>query len=710
MTDLSRHAPRTSLPHNGRRRLRSAALIVAATAVFCLGVAGPAPAATTNVTMVGRGWGHGIGMCQWGAYGYAKHGWTYDRILKHYYTGISLGKVENKVIRVRLRGGLSSVKLTCDGTFRAYTSAAKLDIPGGATAVVTWTDGKYRVTAGTRTRTFTAPVTFKPVSGLLRTVTADDWGKTGKYRGLIRVLHTSSGFTMINKLPMESYLRGVVPHEMSASWPLEALKAQACAARAYAERSRDPGEAFDVYCTTRDQAYSGVRVEAAATDAAVKGTAGVVPRYGGAVIAAFYFSTSGGHTENIENVWQTSSVAYLQGVEDPYDTYSPLHLWPENPIVHADAWYKDKLGAYGSSANPTGVKGTLRAVYVLKRGVSPRVVAAALIGTDGVTFVSGATLRSKLALRDTWVKFTSLSMTADATTVTYGIGTSLRGRVYPALKDGATVTLRYTRDGASGSIAVKTARHTQELGNGATATYSSYSFNAKPKKETSYYWSSGDGRSPKATLRVRPVVAVKASATSVAAGDTVTFTGSTTPLLPAATVWLQTKSGDDAAWTDVVSGVFDADGACSFDWTAEAGVTAARLRVPPTAGLVTAYSPAVQLTVSDAPAPAQTPLPKWKVTLSLSASKVKPGTKVSYRGAVSTASDSAVSGTVILQKRRQGDTQWLSWRTLALRDGAYSTTVAMTTADRVWQFRAKMPADASNATGYSPTRTLTVTR
>jgi len=65
---------------------------------------------------------------------------------------------------------------------------------------------------------------------------------------------------------------------------------------------------------------------------------------------------------------------------------------------------------------------------------------------------------------------------------------------------------------------------------------------------------------------------------------------------------------------------------------------------------------------------------------------------------------------VILQKRRQGDTQWLSWRTLALRDGAYSTTVAMTTADRVWQFRAKMPADASNATGYSPTRTLTVTR
>lgn len=708
MTDPSRHAPRTNLPHDGRRRLRSAALIVVATAVFCLGAAGPAPAATTNVTMVGRGWGHGIGMCQWGAYGYAKHGWTYGQILKHYYTGITLGKVENKVIRVRLRGGVSSVKLTCDEAFRAYTSAAKLDIPGGTTAVVTWTGGKYKVTAGTRTQTFAAPVTFKALSGLLRTVTADDWGKTGKYRGFIRVLHTSSGFTMINKLPMESYLRGVVPHEMSASWPLEALKAQACAARAYAERSRDPGEAFDVYCTTRDQAYSGVRVEAAATDAAVKGTAGVVPKYGGAVIAAFYFSTSGGHTENIENVWQTSPIAYLKGVEDPYDTYSPLHLWPENPIVHADAWYKDKLGAY-SADNPTGVKGTLRGIFVVKRGVSPRVVDAALIGTNGVTLVSGASLRYKLELRDTWVKFTSLSMTADATTVTYGVGTSLRGRVYPALKDGATVTLHYAREGTSGSIAVKTARHTQDLGNGSTATYSTYSFNAKPKKETTYYWSSGDGRSPRATLKVRPVVAINARPTSVTVGETVTFTGSTTPLLPEATVWLQTKSGDDA-WKDVASGAFDADGACSFDWTAEAGVTAARLRVPPAVGLVTGYSPAAQLTVSDAPAPTQTPLPKWSVTLNLSAGTVKPDTKVTYRGVASTASGRAGSGNAILQKRRQGDTQWLDWRTLALKDGAYSTTVAMTTPDRVWQFRAKMPGDAANATGYSATRTLTVTK
>ena len=308
---------------------------------------------------------------------------------------------------------------------------------------------------------------------------------------------------------MESYLRGVVPHEMSASWPAEALKAQACAARAYAERSRNPGEAFDVYCTTRDQAYGGVRSEAAATNAAVKGTAGVVPKYDGAPIAAFYFSTSGGHTENIENVWQTSPIPYLKGVDDPYDTFSPLHLWPDNPIVHGDAWYKDKLGAYGDQ-NPTGVKGDLRTIYVLKRGTSPRVVKAAIIGSKGVTFVSGASLRYKLVLRDTWVTFTSMSLVAGSTTVTYGVGTTLSGRIYPALKDGATVTLRYVRDGASGSITVPTMRHTQDLGSGFTATYSTYAFTAKPKKQTTYQYVSGKARSPKITLKVRPAVAMTA--------------------------------------------------------------------------------------------------------------------------------------------------------------------------------------------------------
>jgi len=592
------HSPHMSLRHAGRgRRLRRGAALVAlfAAAVTVLAFAAPAWSATTNVTMVGRGWGHGIGMSQWGAYGYAKNGWTYDKILEHYYTGIKLGKVENAVLRVRLRGGVASAKVTCANDYRAYVTGAQLEIPGGVTAVVSWAGGRYKVVAGSQVKTFGAPVTFKPLSGQLATVTTDDWGKAGRYRGLLRVLHSSAGFTIVNKLPLESYLRGVVPLEVSSSWPAAALKAQACAARSYAERSRKPGEAFDVYCTTRDQAYGGVRAETTATSAAVKACAGVVPTYDGKPIAAFFFSTSGGRTENIENVWQTAPIPYLKGVDDPYDTFSPLHLWPDNPIAHGDAWYEDKLGPYGDQ-NPTGVKGDLRTIFVVKRGTSPRVVKAAIIGTKGTTFVSGASLRYKLALRDTWVSFASMSNVPASTTVTSGVGTKLSGRIYPALKDGATVTLRYVREGASGSLTVPTVRHSQDLGSGFSATYSTYSLTVKPKKQTTYFFVSVKVRSPKVTLKVRPAVSMTANATSVAAGDVIKFGGTTTPLLPGAAVWLQTKSGD--AWTNAANAVFDADGACAFEWTAAAGVTAARLRVPATAGFVTGFGPRLALTVT----------------------------------------------------------------------------------------------------------------
>jgi SpoIID/LytB domain protein len=610
--DPTRHIPRIShRPVAGRRAATGRAArrltALATVLVALLALAAPAQSATTNITMVGRGWGHGIGMSQWGAFGYAKNGATCEEILKHYYTGIDLGTVPNKVIRVRLRGSLSAVKLTCASKYIASTSTgARLEIPGGVTAVVTWAGGAYKVTAGALVKTFGAPVTFTPSAGLLTTVTPDDWGKTGKYRGVIRVVHGSAGFTMIDKLPLESYLAGVVPLEMSASWPAEALKAQACAARAYAQRSRKPGEAFDVYCTTRDQAYGGVRAETKLSNAAVKACAGVVPTYKGAPIAAFYFSTSGGHTESVENVWETAPIPYLKGVDDPYDTYSPLHLWPENPIVHSDAWFQGKLGAY-SADSTTGVKGTLRSIYVLKRGTSPRVVKAALIGSKGVTFVSGATLRYLLSLRDTWVRFTSMSLTPGATTVTYAVGTRFNGRIYPALKDGATVTLNWTRGTESGTTTIATTRQTQGLGSGYTAAYSAYTFIVRPKAQTTYFCSWNKARSPKVTLKLAPAVTVNASATTVKAGGALTFTGTTTPLLPGATVWLQTQAS--GTWSDAVSGVFTADGTWTCKWTAAAGVTAARLRVPATAGLVAGYSPPVALTVTTqwTPAPGSRP-------------------------------------------------------------------------------------------------------
>jgi hypothetical protein len=110
---------------------RGAALAAGVVTVLAslLAFAAPARSATTNVTMVGRGWGHGIGMSQWGTYGFAKNGWSYEKILKHYYTGIDLGKVPNDAIRVRLRGGVSSAKVTCTNAYSVFTTGAKLEIP-----------------------------------------------------------------------------------------------------------------------------------------------------------------------------------------------------------------------------------------------------------------------------------------------------------------------------------------------------------------------------------------------------------------------------------------------------------------------------------------------------------------------------------------------------------------------------------------------------
>ena len=480
------------------RRRRSRLALAGATALIALLLVVPiaeSRSTATTITVTGRGWGHGIGMSQWGAYGYAKHGWTYKAILRHYYTGIAFGSVANAPIRVRLRGGLRSVKLTAAKPYRAATTGARFDIAAGVTATLTWVNGKYRVSADGKSKDFTMPVTFTPSAGSLNLLTATDMGNTGLYRGVIRVLRPDGGFMIVNKLPLESYLRGVVPHEVSPSWPAESLKAQATAARAYAQRSRNPGDSFDVYCTVRDQAYKGVSIEHVNTDAAVRATAGVVPTYDGNVIAAFYFSTSGGHTENIENSWQTSALPYLKGVDDPYDTYSPRHTWPL--AQYAAGALATKLGG--------SVSGSLRAIYVVQRGKSPRVVKAAIVGSQGTQFLHGSVLRSKLGLWDSWAYFRSMSVSpaaADNATITAGSGIELRGRLYQAASAGAVVKLHTYSNGAWHSREIATTRASESLGSGYAASYSAYAVTVKPTQTAKYYFSYGKARSPQTTIKV----------------------------------------------------------------------------------------------------------------------------------------------------------------------------------------------------------------
>ena len=130
----------------------------------------------------------------------------------------------------------------------------------------------------------------------------------------------SKSLQLVNSVGLEPYLYGVVPREMPSLWPAEALKAQAVAARSYALAIRKTG-AFDLYADTRSQVYGGVAAETPTTNAAVDATAGQVLLYEGKVATTLFFSTSGGRTASIEDVWSRGeAVPYLVSVPDPYDT------------------------------------------------------------------------------------------------------------------------------------------------------------------------------------------------------------------------------------------------------------------------------------------------------------------------------------------------------------------------------------------------------
>jgi stage II sporulation protein D len=227
-----------------------------------------------------------------------------------------------------------------------------------------------------------------------------------RFRGVLRLIGSTNGTSLVNvvnELPMESYLRGVVPAEISASWPAESIKAQAIAARSYAEYRLHPTTGtYDVYNDTRSQVYLGYLAEKTATTAAIQVTAGKVLRTStGAKVTALFHSADGGWTENNENVFTSSTGAktagvysYLRGSSDrrpdgtSYDGASPYATWHTNTytLAQIQAWF---------AADSRSNVGTLVALDLRNRGVSGRLISVTLIGANGTTKqVSGAVFES----------------------------------------------------------------------------------------------------------------------------------------------------------------------------------------------------------------------------------------------------------------------------------------------------------------------------
>jgi stage II sporulation protein D len=241
--------------------------------------------------------------------------------------------------------------------------------------------------------------------------------------------------TAVNAVDLDDYLQGVVPGEVPTSWPAHALRAQAVAARSYAVAGGSRGGSiFDVYPDTRSQVYRGVSSEHPRTSAAVRATAGKVVSYKGKVITAFFFSTSGGRTEDNENIFGGTPQPYLRSVNDPYDNAGPRHRWS---LTFTRAQLKARLGSL--------VKGDFQRIEVLRRGSSPRVLDAVVVGTQGRTQTKGTVLRTRLGLYDTWAYFTSIQTAARTTAAP----AAALARARPVRADGilrvvlrATVSLR----------------------------------------------------------------------------------------------------------------------------------------------------------------------------------------------------------------------------------------------------------------------------
>jgi stage II sporulation protein D len=418
-------------------------LVLALVAGFLM--AAPAAQAATKLTITGAGFGHGIGMSQYGTYGYSLHLKTYDFILSHYYTGTTLGALDsNPEVKVLLQGSRRSIsfsgvlnagdeKLDPATTYTVRRGAAGLGLRDASGDDVATTPGPLRVDA--------------PIGQALRlNGTAVPGVKNGLYRGSLLISASGSGLIAVNALDLEDYVRGVVSAESPSAWPTEALKAQAVAARTYAMTTDAGGTTFDQYADTRSQVYRGVAAETPSTDAAVAATTGQVVTYGGQPVTTYFFSTSGGETEDIENSFVGSQPKpWLKAVDDPFDSVSPKHRW--GPFRFTAKQVQSKLRHY--------LRGRFKRIKVVQRGVSPRVVHAQVVGTGGVTDVTGPQLRSAFGLYDTWAFFTTVTSKASkpkkktATTATPSGDPS--GGVSPAARAAAAAATRATR--VEGTIA-----------------------------------------------------------------------------------------------------------------------------------------------------------------------------------------------------------------------------------------------------------------
>jgi stage II sporulation protein D len=367
-----------------------------------------------ETTFFGRGWGHGVGMSQYGARGRAIAGQTAAEILAHYYKGTTNGSIDpGTPIRVLVLTGFAATpakpaiihgrggRWKIDGIAGTFPANGKLTLAPTAPGATTWALRVYSAAgAKLKSSTVSGTVAVRPAQAASLLQLDSKPSSYDTYRGVLRIYLTTT-VRVVNELGLDVYLRGVVPAEMPASWHTEALEAQAIAARSYAARKLRPGEAtYDVFDDTRSQVYRGFEGEAPATNAVITATAGMILKSGSTIANTLFHSTGGGASENNENVFNAASgkivagpVSYLRGSPDrlpngtSYDAGAPLATWKTAAYTRAE------LSAIFAADPATNVGSNIK-LDLSRRGVSGRLISVTLVGTTGTRTVSGNVFRA----------------------------------------------------------------------------------------------------------------------------------------------------------------------------------------------------------------------------------------------------------------------------------------------------------------------------
>jgi stage II sporulation protein D len=527
-------------------------------AVFAALAFASSVSASTIFVVHGRGWGHGVGMSQWGAYGraigYGVDGpQGYKRILGFYFRNTTVETRPSKRIHVLIYDHRKSIRI---GSAAPFKVGSKSHAAGFVDAKPT-DSGRIKIPG--IDGSFASPVTVSPTTALLAI------GRT-RYRGKAILSLNGGHLRAVNSVGLEPYVKGVVPRESPDSWGASggqaALEAQAVAARSYALASGGHCGA-GLFCSgTSDQVYGGYDAEVAAphATAAVETTAHevVVSSGSGAVAQTFFSSSNGGYEAASADVWG-GTVSYLRARRDPAD------LVPANPNR-----YWEQTRTPRGLARELGI-GRPHDVSVARNG-SGRASAVAFAVSGGTATLAGTTVQTRLGLRSTryWIGIQSLTANRRRSTCKQRVTLT----VFAHGVGSVSLQQRPVTDGSWSNVALTN----------VDATH--WTARRRPCVSMDYRIVSHRATGGKFHLAVSPAVGIETVRATF-------MSGHVNPLLPGVNVTIQRRTS--SGWTNAKTTPIQSDGSFRAEFNVAAGRYRAKVVPPSSTGLVTGYSPVLEV-------------------------------------------------------------------------------------------------------------------